>query len=168
MAVVVGSTIYPARLAAKIAAPAMNDEVFQTDPEGDVWDLPLPFSIGATEAEPLAVFLTQWLKAYEGYTIGDIVTAGASLASSLDSPPRYHIESTMWLVPYDLGIQQKLELDLTPSLIEGVYTLDLRLTRLAGDPENWPTVNRRFLASIRKQFLTWRTLRQSEQANAAA
>jgi hypothetical protein len=45
-----------------------------------------------------------------------------------------------------------------------MYQLDLVLTRLAGDPENWPIVNRRFLANVRKQFLTWRTLTAEQRA----
>jgi hypothetical protein len=51
-----------------------------------------------------------------------------------------------------------MRLELKPGLVRGVYVLDLTLTRIAGDPENWPVVNQRFLASVRLQFLTWRTL----------
>jgi hypothetical protein len=68
------------------------------------------------------------------------------------------VETDAWIAPYDLGIAQHVRLEAAPSLVKGVYTLDLRLTRLSGDPENWPTVHRRFLANLRKQFLTWRTL----------
>ena len=100
MAVVLGSTIYPARKAAKIAAPAVNTEVFQTEPEGDVWELPLPFSVGASEAAPIARFLEHWLRSYEGYTIGEFVTANAELAVDGDS---YRLTATTWLAPYDLG-----------------------------------------------------------------
>jgi hypothetical protein len=161
MIVVLASTIYPARKASQIAAPAMNEEVFETDPEGDLWDLPLPFSIGAGEAGPLIRFLGEWLKAYEQYTIGDFVTAETVTGLVTDSDPEnptYRVAAVAWLAPYDLGISQKLVLSASPSHVPGVYILDLTLSRLAGDPENWPIVNRRFLANLRKQFLTWRTL----------
>lgn len=165
MAVVIGSTIYPARKAAQIAAPAMNDEVFETEPEGDVWELPLPFSIGAEEAGPLTLFLGEWLKAYEGYTIGDFVTKDARVAQAGTAlEPVYTVAATAWLAPYDLGISQELDLKARPSPVRGVYMLDLTLVRLAGDPENWPVVNRRFLANLRKQFLTWRTLDREQRA----
>ena len=55
MGVVLLSTIYPSRKAAQIAAPAMNEEVFETDPDGDEWTLPLPFSISAAEAAPMRI-----------------------------------------------------------------------------------------------------------------
>ncbi|HWD37263.1 MAG TPA: ABC transporter permease, partial [Fimbriimonas sp.] len=156
MAVVIGSTIYPARKAAKIAAPAMNEEVFQTEPDGDVWDLPLPFSISASEAGPIAHFLRDWVQAHEGYTIGSFVSAETELEAREGGV--FVLRAVTWLAPFDLGVSQRLELTLSPSVVAGVYMLDLRLTRLGGDPENWPTVNQRFLASIRKEFLTWRTL----------
>jgi len=165
MAVVVGSTIYPARKAAQIAAPAMNDEVFETEPEGDVWELPLPFSISNIEAAPLTAFLGEWLKAYEGYTIGDFVSKDTRFGLLPPDGPRpgYVVESTTWLAPYDLGVSQRLRLTATPGQVPGVYLLDLTLERLAGDPENWPIVNRRFLANVRKQFLTWRTLEREQR-----
>jgi hypothetical protein len=161
MAVVLASTIYPARKASEIAAPAMNEEVFETDPEGDVWNLPLPFSIGTAEAGPLIRFLGEWLKAYEEYTIGDFVTANTTTEVIRDENelnPQFRVSTVAWLAPYDLGISQTLVLTASPAHVPGVYVLDLQLARLAGDPENWPVVNKRFLANLRKQFLTWRTL----------
>jgi hypothetical protein len=159
MAVVLLSTIYPARKAAQIAAPAMNDEVFQTEPEGDTWDLPLPFSVSAAEAAPIAAFLLDWLRAYEGFTIGNFVSADSSLEREETLlGPVFHLQAVTWLAPYDLGVSQHLKLSLSPSEAPGIYLLDLRLTRLAGDADNWPIVNQRFLADIRKEFLTWRTL----------
>ena len=160
MATVLLSTIYPARKAAQIAAPAMNEKAFETEPDGDEWRLPLPFSISATEAAPLSAFLTNWLRAYEGYTIGDFVTADAGL-TAVDGV--YTVRATTWLAPYDLGVSQTLELIMSPSRVAGVYALDLVMVRLSGDPENWPVVNGRFLASVRRQFLTWRTLGAAER-----
>ncbi len=165
MAVVLGSTIYPARKASQIAAPAMNEEVFETEPTGDDWQLPLPFSISEAEAGPLTAFLGEWLRAYEGYTIGDFVTKGTLLSSEKRAAgDRFQVTTTSWLAPYDLGICQQLTLVASPSPVPGVYLLDLTLHRISGDPENWPVVNRRFLANLRKQFLTWRTLNRDQRA----
>ncbi|MDR3690561.1 MAG: FtsX-like permease family protein [Fimbriimonas sp.] len=161
MAVVLASTIYPARKASEIAAPAMNEEVFETEPDGDLWDLPLPFSINATEAGPLIRFLGEWLKAYEEYTIGDFVTANTKTEAETPADGTgtiFRVSTVAWLAPYDLGISQTLLLTASPAQVPGVYLLDLKLGRIAGDPENWPIVNQRFLANLRKQFLTWRTL----------
>ncbi len=162
MAVVLGSTIYPARRAAQIAAPAMDQDPFESEPEGDEWDLRLPFSIGAAEAEPLSRFLGEWLRAYEEYTIGDFVTSDTRVD---DVGPEYSVSATTWLAPYDLGVSQQLTIWARPTEVPEIYSLDLVLHREAGDPENWISVNRRFLENIRKQFLTWRTLDRDQRAH---
>lgn len=165
MFVVLASTIYPARKAAQIAAPARNDDVFASEPDGDEWNLVLPFSIGANEARPIVRFLSEWLRAYEEYTIGDFVTKN-TIYGEEPSPAgtAYFVDATAWIAPYDLGISQQFRLVASPGAVEGVYSLDLTLLRLSGDPENWPIVNQRFLASLRSQFLTWRTLDASARA----
>lgn len=164
MGVVLLSTIFPARKAAQIAAPARNDDIFQSEPEGDVWKLPLPFSIGEAEAGPLIRFLSEWLRSYEEYTIGDFVTSGTTFEEIPGERPAYAVEATAWLAPYDLGVSQKLRLTAAPADVTGISNLELTLTRLAGDPENWPVVNQRFLGNLRRQFLTWRTLKKDDRA----
>ena len=37
------------------------------------------------------------------------------------------------------------------------------IDRESGDISNWKRVNRRFLNTLRKQFLIWRTLKQAER-----
>ena len=76
MATVLGSTIYPAKKASQIAAPALEGDLLDEEPEGDDWTVLLPFSISAVEAAPIINFLNDWFKAYEEYTIGTFVTSG--------------------------------------------------------------------------------------------
>jgi cell division protein FtsX len=165
MATVIASTIYPARKASQIAAPAQAEEAFETEPEGDVWRLPLPFSVSSAEAAPLTEFLGEWLEAYEGYTIGAFVTADTRIWSEGE---QYFVFTKTWLAPYDLGVSQDLFLTAEPGAAPGVYVLHLELTRTAGEVENWVTVNERFLASLRKQFLTWRTLTSEQRTKYVA
>jgi hypothetical protein len=160
--VVVASTIYPARKAAKIAAPAMAEQALESEPEGDDWTIPLPFSVPATEAGPLVAFLADWLKAYEEYTIGSFVTAETELLAPVEGV--YRAEATAWLAPYDLGVSQKVAIIAGPSAVPDTYELTLRLARLAGEPRNWTKLNGRFLTSLRRQFLAWRTLTEEERA----
>lgn len=184
MGVVLLSTIYPARVAAKIAAPALNEEAFRAAPEGDEWRIELPFSISAGEAAPLVQFFGEWFAGYEAYTIGSFVTADtktfsqtsddldesdrspahSSTASSPHASKVFIAETTVWLSPYDLGVSQHVMLEASPADVPDVYRLGLILTRTGGERENWLKVNKRFLASIRRQFLAWRTLDHSQRA----
>jgi hypothetical protein len=47
--------------------------------------------------------------------------------------------------------------------MEDVFELTLVIHRLSGDISNWKRVNRRFLNTLRKQFLIWRTLGTEER-----
>ena len=64
---------------------------------------------------------------------------------------------------FDLGVSQNLLLSAKPGQAPGVYMLELELNRTAGEVDNWVTVNSRFLANLRKQFLTWRTLSEEHR-----
>ncbi|MGC8834758.1 MAG: hypothetical protein ACP5R4_11970, partial [Armatimonadota bacterium] len=50
-----------------------------------------------------------------------------------------------------------------PTTMEDVYELLLTIRRESGDVSNWKRINRRFLNTLRKQFLIWRTLRAEER-----
>lgn len=168
MSVVLLSTIYPARVAARIAAPALDERMWDTEPEGDDWSLQLPFSITQSEVRPLVEFLGEWFKGYEEYTIGSFVTSDTSFFCEAGPFGEVlGIRTTAWLAPYDLGVSQILTLRAEPTLVEGVVELKLHIVRLSGESENWVNVNRRFLRDIRKQFLTWRTLDASQRTGYA-
>src|SRR5207253_2048030 len=80
-----------------------------------------------------------------------------------DGLTAYQIRLTAWLAPFDLGVSQIVELNTTPTDMEDVFELRLVIHRLSGDISNWKRVNRRFLNTLRKQFLIWRTLKQAER-----
>lgn len=158
--VVLLSTIYPAKRAQQIATPSGENEWAANSPVGDEWEIRLPFTVSQSHASALALFYCEWLKAYEDYNIGDFVTEGVQTYSSGNS---YCTETKCWLAPFDLGVQQTMIISFDPTEMSDVYAVGLRLHRESGDPENWETLNRRFLKSLRKQFLVWRTLTPDEK-----
>ncbi|MFQ3668162.1 MAG: FtsX-like permease family protein [Fimbriimonadaceae bacterium] len=165
MLTVLLSTIYPARVASRIAAPALDEELAHTEPEGDSWRITLPFSVGEAESGPMIWFFHQWFRSYEEFTIGDFVTSETAFAQR-EQPGggwSYEASTTAWLAPYDLGVSQKIVLVTSATPLPNVYTVELRLERISGDPANWVNVNRRFLTTIRKQFLAWRILSPQER-----
>jgi ABC-type antimicrobial peptide transport system permease subunit len=165
MGVVLLSTIYPARKAGQIAAPALEGDLLDEEPEGDQWNILLPFSISSREAAPIVRFLAEWFKAYEEYTIGTFVTAGTNHAEyAVEQGTAYRVDATVWIAPYDLGVSQELSLRAAPTSIPGIYDLTLVLDRLSGEPGNWMNLNKRFVEDLRKQFLTWRTMDADQRA----
>ena len=158
--VVLASTLYPAKRAREIATPSGETEWFADPPKGDDWRIALPFTVSRSHASALALFYAEWLKAYEDYNIGDFVTEAVRTLAGEDG---FRTAAKCWLAPFDLGVQQEMSLVFTPTDMSDVYQITLEMHRLSGDPENWETLNRRFLRSLRKQFLVWRTLTPDEK-----
>lgn len=165
VAVVLLSTLFPANKAAEVATPAIQRSWQVPEPEGDTWNIRLPFAVTGNQAKGVNGFLAEWFQSYEGYSVGDFITEGI-YRESFDSPngEAYRIGCKAWLAPFDLGVSQMIKLETVPTELEDVYDLRLALTRVSGDVSNWKRVNRRFLNTLRKQFLIWRTLSAAERA----
>lgn len=159
VAVTLLSTIYPARKASEVATPALERSWTVPEPEGDVWRITLPFSVTGEQARGLTGFLKEWLEAYEEYSVGDFVTAEVKAHTfSKDGVRGYQIDFMTWLAPFDLGVSQRVSMIIDPTPIRDVYDIRMVIKRESGDVANWKRVNRRFLNTIRKQFLIWRTI----------
>ena len=164
IAVVLLSTVYPARKASEVATPAIERRWKVPEPVGDDWQIPLPFAVTGEQATALNAFMAEWFGAYEEYSIGDFVTQDVR-TEDMDTPlgKGYAISLMAWLAPFDLGVSQHVRLETAPTDMEDVFEIHLTLKRESGDVSSWKRVNRRFLNTLRKQFLIWRTLRTEER-----
>ncbi len=162
--VVMLSTLYPARKASEVATPAIERSWQLPDAVGDSWDIPLPFAVTGDQAIALSHFMMEWFQAYEEYSVGDFVTQDVkSWEEPSEHGTSYIIELMAWLAPFDLGVSQKVQLRTVPTDMEDVFEIMMHLERVSGDVSSWQRVNRRFLNTLRKQFLIWRTLRSEER-----
>ena len=164
VAVVLLSTLYPARKASEVATPAIERSWKVPEPEGDNWVITLPFAVTGAQAAGVNGFLKEWFGAYEEYSIGDFVTQDVKSGEIDTELGRAHsIGCKAWLAPFDLGVSQLVNLTTEPTAMEDVFEVKLRITRESGDISNWKRVNRRFLNTLRKQFLIWRTMAAEER-----
>ena len=162
--VVLLSTIYPARKASEVATPAIERSWKVADPVGDVWKINLPFAVTGEQAKGVSGFISEWFQAYEEYSVGDFVTQDVSTVQmKYEYGEGYSVKCRTWLAPFDLGVSQDVQLETVPTSMEDVYELQLTINRESGDISNWKRVNRRFLNTLRKQFLIWRTLKTDER-----
>jgi len=153
------STLYPARKASEVATPAIERRWKVPEPEGDDWTIPMPFAVTGEQAAALNAFMSEWFHAYEEYSIGDFVTQNVEASDIVTNLGKgYSLKLMTWLAPFDLGVSQRAELRTIPTDMEDVYEIVLLLHRESGDVSSWKRVNRRFLNTLRKQFLIWRTL----------
>ena len=159
MAVVLLSTIYPARKASQMAVPDVTRKWILPEAKGDDWRFDFPFTVSKIEVLGLSTFLKDYFSSYGEESIGTFYTQGAKLSVSRTTQAKsYFLQATIWLAPFDLGVSQKLKLSITPMEKYDFYRIELFLKRLNGETTAWMRLNRRFLDTIRKQFLVWRTL----------
>ncbi len=166
MAVVILSTIYPARQASLMAVPDVSRRWKIPEPEGDDWRFEFPFTVGGNDVFGLCVFLTDYFQSHSGEAIGAFYTDGADLyrIGSANDPEGYAIHTTLWLAPFDLGVSQELRFEAEPAGEFNIYTLTLSLRRLSGEVASWRRVNQGFMNTLRKQFLIWRTVGPDDKA----
>ncbi len=159
MAVVMLSTIYPARKASQMAVPDVTRKWKLPPPDGDQWNFEFPFTVGGQDVVGLSVFLIGYFDSYSEESIGTFYTDGAHL-QRFPTPhgDGYAIDMNIWLAPFDLGVSQHVVLRATPEAEHNIFAIGLQIHRLSGEEASWRRVNQRFMNVIRKQFLIWRTV----------
>jgi hypothetical protein len=159
MAVVLLSTVYPARKASEMAVPDVTRKWKLPAPEGDEWQFEFPFTVSGHEVLGLSVFLIGYFDSYSEESIGTFYTDGAKLDRfDADNGDGYSIGMNIWLAPFDLGVSQHVIFRATPEAEHSIYAVSLQINRLSGEEASWRRVNQRFMNVIRKQFLIWRTV----------
>jgi hypothetical protein len=162
MLVVLGSTIYPAVKASRMAVPDIERKWRLPEPEGDEWHFDLPFTVLSEEALGLNIFMRDYFEAHADESASDFYTDQVNFQRKKrpTDEEEYAIEMMVWLAPYDLGVSQRIALITVPAEEkeeEDLYTIYLQVHRESGEIASWKRVNRRFLNLLRKQFLLWRT-----------
>ncbi len=153
--VVLLATLFPAKKAARLAAPSGMEK----------WELPapaddgriryvLPFTLTRGNAVGMMAFFRRFLLNHTESTSQDFncrhirLECGAALIA----------KCTMWLQPYDLDVAQQFEMRVLPTDNEGIFAVALTLHRTSGTEEAWLRTNYGFLDLVRRQFLLWRNL----------
>ena len=159
MAVVMLSTVYPARKASQMAVPDVTRRWRLPPPDGDEWNFEFPFTVSGHDVMGVCAFLIGYFDSYSEESIGTFYTDGARLERfTSDTGQGYAIHMNIWLAPFDLGVSQHVIIRAVPEAEVNIYAISLQIRRLSGEDASWRRVNQRFMNVIRKQFLIWRTV----------
>ncbi|MFA5393147.1 MAG: FtsX-like permease family protein [Candidatus Ratteibacteria bacterium] len=159
MAVVFISTIFPARKASQMSVPDVTRRWVLPKPDGDAWVFGFPFTVGEGEVLGLMTFLRDYFSSYSIEAVGYFYTADNKLFEETGPKGKSYVTSCrVYLAPFDLGVSQQFKLSAFPAGEFGFYGIEVRMERESGEGSDWQRLNRRFLDSIRKQFLVWRTI----------
>lgn len=157
MAAVLLSTVLPARDAARLASPSEAPAPVVPQPGSDTLEFLLPFTFTAHDRLAVIAYFHRWLDANGPGSSGPFFCA----PSELDLVREHGacipaISSTVWLKPYDLGVSQRVRIDLPTDPATGEFVARLRIERLSGQVSAWHRTMASFLRTVRKQFLNWR------------
>ncbi|MBU2495506.1 MAG: M28 family peptidase [Candidatus Omnitrophica bacterium] len=159
MVVVFLSTIFPARKASQMSVPDVTRRWVLPKPDGDIWFFDFPFTVGEREVLGLMTFLRDYFSSYSIEAVGSFYTADNRLFEETGPKGKsYATSCRVYLAPFDLGVSQQFKLLAFTAGEFGFYGIEVRMERESGEGSDWQRLNRRFLDSIRKQFLVWRTI----------
>jgi len=164
MAAVLASTWFPARAAARLAAPAEEMKWRVPAPKDGVISFDLPFTFNARDRVAIVAYFMGWLDQFGEGSSGRFYC----------SKPRCSLErqrgmvascvrTSTWLRPYDLGVSQDVAIHLSEDPATGQTTARLTLQHLSGGISSWVRTNYLFLRVLRKQFLDWRVVPEEEK-----
>ncbi len=166
MAAVFISTLFPALSAMEIAAPAEDSGWRVPDPVGDRIRMVLPFTFDKRDRVAVVEFFRRFFEDHgEGSSGPFFAGPPAVRVAPSESGPIPEVDVTVWLRPFDLGVSQRIRIDLPPDPETGEYLAWATLERLSGSRESWVRLNHPFVGRLRRQFLHWRAVQPAERQN---
>jgi hypothetical protein len=159
MLVVIGSTLYPAKVASDMSVPDVTRRWRFPEPDGDNWYFDFPFTVASEHALGMYVFLNHYFEGYTEESVGSFYTDRVSFASAEgEYGTGYVLKMMVWIAPFDMGVSQWVEMRAVQTEDQGIARIQVFIHRETGEVSAWRRLNKGFLTDIRKQFLLWRTI----------
>ncbi len=173
MGTVLLSTLYPAMIAARAAVPSGQRRWSAPAPDGDELTVTFPFSFDASRILGVCAYLRAFIQentdASTGKFLAKIGPVGLTpllvppsneddpSATAVDSRYAYAMIYELAPAPFDLGVNQSMEVYACYDAQIRAHVLKVHLCRQSGERANWVAVNQPFLESLRKRLLGWRS-----------
>ena len=155
---VILSALYPAYSASRLVTPSLERKWKPpTEPVGDNWDIPLPFSLtDSIEVRGVLKYLAEYFRAFLNSTVETFILREVELKET---------ENTLFmkvdLAPVEAHLSQEVLLVATKEIDH--HNFYLHIKRTSGSRIPWRSSNLAFIDTIRKQMLMWRTLSSEER-----
>jgi hypothetical protein len=158
------STWFPARSAMQIAEPAEDAGWSLPEAEENTLAFDLPFTFTHKDRIAVLGFFHKFLVNHGEGSAGPFFSGHPSLTVSdkldalADDAYIPMVQSMIWLKPFDLGVSQRMDIELGTDEDTGEYVSRVILTRVSGTRESWQRLNNTFVARLRQHFLHWRAV----------
>ncbi len=168
MAMVMLSSVYPARKASELGVPDIERR-WKLPPTKDArLIIQLPFTVSTKEAPGLVAFLKEYLDSHVDVSVGNFYVENVKAGPSVVEGQGTGVTAQFWLTPFDLGVSQYTTF--TFRLMEEMHvcSVEVAIERLSGDASSWRRANSHFMTDMRGQFLIWRNLTPQARADYVA
>ncbi len=164
MIAVLVSTWFPAKAAARLAAPAEEMRWRVPEPEDGVISFDLPFTFSVRDRVAAIAYFMGWFDEFgEGSSGKFFCTPPECALTSHGDGVASTVRTTTWLRPYDLGVSQEMTMQFSEDEASGQTLARLTLRHLSGGASSWVRTNYLFLKILRKHFLDWRVVPEAEK-----
>ena len=164
MGAVLLSTWFPARAAARLAAPAEEMKWRVPEPQDGEIRFTLPFTFSVRDRVAIIAYFMGWFDEFgEGSSGKFFCLPPRCDLDTFDGVVSSCVRTTVWLRPYDLGVSQELIMHFREDPDSGQTTAHLTLKHLSGGASAWVRTNYLFLKILRKHFLDWRVVPENEK-----
>jgi hypothetical protein len=162
---VIVSTLYPAYIATRAAVPSGQRRWKLPPPVGDELRLDFPFSYSEHQLAGVLAYLNAFMDLNSEASSGQFLSQDARFGFVRDDEGRKVLAVTYNVtpVPFDLGVNQRMEVYGYYQTKVRAYVVAVVLTRQKGDKNSWLTVNQPYLESLRARLLSWRSQSKANQ-----
>jgi hypothetical protein len=156
---VIVSTLYPAYIATRVSVPSGQRRWKLPQPDGDELNLDFPFSFNEEQLPRVCAFLHAFMDLNSEASSGQFLAQDARFGFVRDRDGRKVLTMlySVTPVPFDLGVNQRMEIYGHYQPRVRAYVLRICLTRVKGDKTAWMVVNQPFMESLRARLLSWRS-----------
>ena len=168
-AATLASTYFPARSAIEIAKPTDDAGWSLPEPDDDTITFTLPFTFTHYDRIAVLSFFYNYFENLGEGSSGAFFSGPPRLTLSDETDPLAggayipRLEVQVWLKPFDLGVSQRITIDLPTDPDTKEYISKMRLVRLTGTRDAWVRLNKPMVALIRQHFLHWRAVPQDQK-----
>jgi hypothetical protein len=165
IATVILSTLYPAFVATRAAVPSGQRRWKLPAPQGDVVTLDFPFSYGEDQLPGVFAFLSAFMDLNSEVSSGQFLAQDERFGTVRDREGRKVLAMVYNVtpVPFDLGVNQRMEFYGYYQPHVRAYMLGVTVTRTKGDKASWLRVNQPLMESFRSRLLNWRSQSPARQ-----
>ena len=159
------ATLIPANLAARLSTPSGAGKwQFKTSGDDEI-ELRLPFTMTRSNGLGIFVFLYEYLDGHWESTSSDFrcTELRGDLSKQDSVRPVLTITGKIWLAPYDMRVSQDIRILLSQMHNDTLFEVFFFARRLTGELNAWERANYVFIDLLRKQFLIFRTLDESQK-----